>query len=63
MRGTVAKRLRRLVYGDLSYRGRKHFRTSKTQWTCIADDLRRRYQALKKAHIAGADHGKNMSVR
>lgn len=51
MRGTVAKRLRRLVYGDLSYRARKHFRLKKIRTTCIADELRRRYQALKKAHI------------
>ena len=62
MRGTVAKRLRRLVYGDLSCRARKYYRHKKIYTTCIADDLRQRYQALKKAHVAGVPHD-SLSVR
>ena len=61
MRGTVAKRLRREVYGDLSLRNREHFRCvreiSRGQRNlvgcCVADERRRDYQALKRAYRQG----------
>jgi len=46
MRGTVAKRLRRAIFGDLAYGHWALFRTSSGQ--IIADDRRRDYQHAKR---------------
>ena len=46
MRGTVAKRLRRFIYGDHALRERHYYRTSSGQ--IIADDLRQAYQQAKR---------------
>ena len=48
MRGTVAKRLKKQVYGDsYSYRYRKYFSNN---GQIVSDDKRRLYQELKKEH-------------
>jgi hypothetical protein len=48
MRTQVVRRLRRLVgAGDQSPRQCRHYRHPQTG-VCVADDLRRRYQAVKK---------------
>lgn len=54
MRGTVAKRLRREVYGkDESPRFREYRQA--TRWTTIAADTQRRYyQQLKREHYKEA---------
>jgi hypothetical protein len=58
MRGTVAKRLRREIYGDLSYReGRYAVRTGRDSrgrrllvGGIQADERRRAYQHAKRRH-------------
>lgn len=50
MRGTKAKRLRRMVYGaDGAPRLRKYFWASPANRTIVADNQRRLYQSLKQA--------------
>lgn len=49
MRGTVAKEIRRRVYGsDFSPKHRKY--TGERGMQCHADDKRKLYQILKKDH-------------
>lgn len=49
MRGTVAKRIRKEVYGDLSIYARKYYVASNGSYH--ADEHRKTYQLLKKAYI------------
>lgn len=56
MRGVVAKRIRREIYGDLSLRGpRPLMATSRNKTTGFNDPAspRARYQAAKRAHRSG----------
>lgn len=46
MRGTKAKKIRRMVYGDMAQRDRK-YSISKYGFI-IADELRFKYQLMKK---------------
>ena len=51
MRGTVAKRLRRAIYGNESLRDRDHYRTSTGQVLC--DPVRRKYKQAKRTYVRG----------
>ena len=52
MRGTVAKRLRKAIFGtDFSPRAREHRQHPRTTGTCIADEKRQAYQALKRGYL------------
>ena len=53
MRGTVAKRIRREVYGDNSLRAKRRYLINPRTGQLIADGLRRTYQAAKKAQRGG----------
>lgn len=47
MRGKKAKRIRRIIYGDFSVRGRKSIKNPETG-QIAADQLRRKYQIAKR---------------
>lgn len=49
MNNRVAKRIRREVYGDMAFRGRKYRRRYAQSGVIIADSLRQKYQAAKRA--------------
>ena len=51
MRGTVAKRLRRAIYGNESLRDRDHYLTGKMQVLC--DRVRRAYKQAKRVYVRG----------
>jgi hypothetical protein len=54
MRGKVAKRIRKAIFGtDLSPRARKYRQHPRIPGTCIADEKRQGYQALKRAYRQG----------
>lgn len=53
MRGTVARAIRKTVYGEeMAPRFRK-YRRFRATGVVIADDFRRRYNMLKKDHMKG----------
>ena len=50
MRNKVAKRIKKLVYGeDTSPKARRYFRNPETL-SGVSDENRQKYQKLKKAH-------------
>ena len=51
MRGKVAKRIRKNVYGDFSSHARTYTKNSKG--SCISDARRVLYKATKRAHTRG----------
>ena len=53
MRGTLAKALRRLVYGDQSLREKRVYRML-AGGTIVSTGLRRKYQVLKRGGIRPA---------
>jgi len=53
MRATVAKCIRKSIYGDLSLRTRQHFHNPKVRGTVIADPRRQAYQSMKSAYMRG----------
>ncbi len=48
MRNTVAKKIRKEIYGDFSTRMRKY--TVSSKGVCHADNRRKTYQQAKKDH-------------
>ena len=63
-----AKKIARLVYGDLSRKGAKYFRIPGTG-QIVRDDLRRRYQHAKQRYkgmalwMIGAERKKSQRVK
>ena len=53
MRATVARRLRKAAYGDLSLKAREHFHHPKKHGTVITDARRQAYQSMKRAYKRG----------
>ena len=53
MRATVARRLRKSVYGDLSLKAREHFHHLRNHGTVITDRHRQAYQNMKRAYKRG----------
>jgi hypothetical protein len=50
MRGTVAKKIRRMVYGDLAYRNTEYEMQGTTR---VAVGKRKEYKEAKKTHAKG----------
>ena len=53
MRAIVARRLRKVAYGDLSLKAREHFHHPRNHGTVIADRHRQAYQNMKRAYKRG----------
>lgn len=52
MRGTVAKKIRRKVYGDLSYKVRR-YATHKASGAAVRVDLGSTYRKYKRLYMKG----------
>lgn len=62
MRGAVAKRIRRNVYGDMSQRSRKHYRaSSRHNGTIVADPQRHAYQFANREYLRLTNRGERCS--
>jgi hypothetical protein len=51
MRGIRAKQIRKIIYGEKTFRARKHY--ANKVGSCVCDSMRQDYQRLKKHYYLG----------